>query len=660
MDPESIREAERNYTDEIIGETILPRLFEDSVQRYESMTAQRYKGGIYNRTLTPAVLSEAPEGEFSELTYEQLGTIVRTLSYGFRDLGVQKGDRVGIFANTRMEWAHSDFALLGLGAIVTTVYTESSPDQARYLLDNSGSIGVVVENQTLLERLMEVYDDLDDLEFIVVIDEVDESFEQKDFIYTLRDVHERGQDSYDGSVGDGWIDDSLELDDLASLVYTSGTTARPKGVMLSHGNFRASINKIRRRTAPRPDKDPDLPSIEQGMKALSFLPLAHVYERFAGHFVLFASGGNVAYAESPDTLKEDLPKVKPNILTSVPRVYERLFDGIREQASQSTVKKAIFDWATTVGEQYARTDKPGLFLRLKHKIADKLLFNKILDAFGGEMDFCISGGGSLSAELGFLFKGMGLQILEGYGLTESAPLISVNPPEKMKMGTLGIPIVDVDLKLNKEPLSQYRIDEADGEIGELLVKGDNITRGYWEKPDATEEAFTEDGWFRTGDIIEIRDDGYLVFHDRLKQLLVLSTGKNVAPQPIEDLFSTSERVGQCLVIGDGEKFIAALMVPNFEAVESWAEENDIDLPNSREAICEQPEVHDWIAEEVDRLNENLGKLESIKKFRLVPDEWTPENDMLTPSMKMKRRNITNRYQEKIDEIYQEDDGSDFD
>jgi long-chain acyl-CoA synthetase len=617
------------------------------------MTAQRYKGGAFDRTLTPSVIPEAPEGDFAELTYERMGEIVRTLSYGFRNLGVEHGDRVGIYANTRMEWAHADFALLGIGAIVTTVYTESSSKQAQYLLGNSGSKGVVVENQQLLERILDVKDQLEDLEFIVMIDEVDATHTDLDDLYTLSDVYELGQDDYDKSAPQNWIEDDLELDDLASLVYTSGTTAAPKGVMLSHKNFRASINKIRKRCAPRDDKSDDMPSIREGLKTLSFLPLAHVYERFGGHFVMFASGANVAYAESPDTLKEDLPKVKPNLITSVPRVYERIFEGIRNQASESFVKRTIFDWATSVGAQYARADSPGPILSFKHWLADKLLFGKILDAFGGEMEFCISGGGSLSAELGFLFKGMGLEILEGYGLTESAPLVSVNPPEKVKIGTLGIPIVDIEIKLDDTVLAQEQKEQATGDIGELLIKGENVTDGYWEKPDATEESFTEDGWFRTGDIIEVRDDGYLVFHERLKQLLVLSTGKNVAPQTIEDLFSTSERVEQCMVVGDGEKFISAILRPNFETLENWAEENDVDLPDSREAMCEDDRVREWIQEEVDRLNEDLGKVQSIKKFRLVTEEWTPDNDLLTPSMKKKRRNILERYQEKVDEIYEE-------
>lgn len=654
MEVEAILENERQYTDHVTGDTTLPKLFEDSVQRYGDNTAQRYKGGISDRSLTPSVIPEASPGDFAGISYNRMGEIVRALSFGFRELGVENGDRVGIFANTRMEWAQSDFALLGIGAIVTTVYTESSPDQARYLLENSDSMGVVVENQELLDCIMEVYDELDQLEFIVTIDEVDDSHLRKDFIHTLEDVYNIGENNHDISSSEDWIDDSLELDDLASLVYTSGTTGRPKGVMLSHRNFRTSLNKIRKRVAPREDKDPDVPSIREGMKLLSFLPLAHVYERFAGHYVMFASGCNVAYAESPDTLKEDLPKVKPNLLTSVPRVYERIFNGIREQASESFIKKTIFNWATEVGRAYAKADSPGPILRFKHFLADKLLFGKILEAFGGEIEFCISGGGSLSAELGFLFSGMGLTITEGYGLTESAPLISVNPPEKIKIGTLGIPIVDLETKIDSSPLPQEQIDAAEGEIGELLVKGDNITRGYWEKPEATEEAFTDDGWFRTGDILERRDDGYFVFHERLKQLLVLSTGKNVAPQPIEGLFSTSERVDQCLVIGDGEKFIAALLVPNFEAVRKWAEQENIDLPDTRAEICEDPRVNDWIQEEVDRLNEQLGKVESIKKFRLVHHEWTPENDMLTPSMKMKRRNIKDEYQDKIDEIYSED------
>lgn len=366
---------------------------------------------------------------------------------------------------------------------------------------------------------------------------------------------------------------------------------------------------------------------------------------------MFASGANVAYAGSPETLKKDLQLARPDMLMSVPRIYERIYEGVRNKASTSTIKRAIFDWATDVGQQYARADEPGWWLRLKHWVADTLLFRKIRTAMGGNLSFCISGGGSLSADLAYLFEGMGVKVLEGYGLTESAPLVSVNPPQAPRIGTMGLPIVDVQTRLNKEPIPESEQQKVDGQLGELQIRGDNVTDGYYNKPDETDEAFTDDGWFCTGDIVEIDEDGYIKFRERLKQLLVLSTGKNIAPQPIEQHFSTSERVDQCMAIGDGEKFIALLVVPNFDNLRSWAGSEGIELPDKRSALCDHEQARQYIRDEIDRLNAKLGKNEQIREFELIPEEWTPENGLLTPSMKKKRRTIEQRYSDRVGRIY---------
>ena len=640
--------AEAEYTDEVIGEDTIPRLFEAAAERHADREAQWYKGGVYERSLVDGVVPAAPDGQFAAITYDEMRDVVRNLAAGFRELGVESGDRVGIFADTRMEWAQSDLGLLAAGGVVTTVYTESSPTQVQYLLSDPEAGGVVVENGELLERVLEVEDELD-LGFVVVIDEF-EGHDDRDDVYTLAEVHELGREGFDLERYEGWLDEP-DLDDLASLIYTSGTTGQPKGVMLTHRNFRTNVNQCRKRFAPRPDRDPEVPSIDENDRSLSFLPLAHVFERLAGHYLMLAAGATVAYAESSDTVAEDIKLVRPTVATSVPRVYQRIYDSMREQAAESDFKSRVFEWAVGVGREYATTDRPGPYLRTKYNVADRLVFSTVKEQMGGNVDFFVSGGGSLSKRLAELFEGMGLPILEGYGLTEAAPVVSTNPPEDIRAGTLGPPLYGVDTRIDTGAITEDQRADAEGEIGELLIKGENVTEGYWNQPEATEGAFTDEGWFRTGDIIERTGDGYLVYHDRLKEILVLDTGKNVAPGPIENEFATSNRIDQIMLIGDDEKFVSALCVPDFEGVSHWADRNGVDLPADRAAICENEDVQRWIAEEIIEVNENFSKHERIKEFRLVPEEWTPENDLLTPSLKLKRRNILARYDEEVEDIY---------
>ena len=647
------RRAEREFDHPVIGDDTLSRMFEASAERHTDRPAQRYKGGVYDRSLTPDVLPDAPDGEYTDISYGQMRDVVRNLAAGFRELGVTAGDRVGIYASTRMEWALSDFGLLAAGGVVTTVYTESSERQVRYLLDDPGATGVVVENAELLATLEAVEDDLD-LDFVVVMDEFQT---EREDVYTLGDLHDLGADAFDLDAYEGWLDER-DPTDLASLIYTSGTTGQPKGVQLTHRNFRSNVNQTFRRLAPRPDKDPDMPSLDTHTKSIAFLPLAHVFERLAGHFLHFAVGASVGYAESADTLADDIKKVKPTSGASVPRVYERIFDSMREQASESGAKERIFEWALGVARQWARTDDPGAVLRAKHAIADRLVYSSVKENLGGNIEYMVSGGGSLSKDLCETFLGMGLTIIEGYGLTETAPVVSVNPPEDIRPGTLGVAVDQQEVRIEESAVDPSQFDDVEGTIGELQVKGPNVAEGYWNKPQETEESFLEedDGtWFRTGDIVELRDDGFMVYHDRMKEIIVLSTGKNVAPQPIEDAFSTNDRVDQVMVVGDERKFIGALIVPNFEALARWAEEEDVELPASDDAKCDDERVHAWIEAAVDEVNADLERVERIKQFELVSREWTAENDLLTPSMKKKRRNITAEYEAKLDDIYDVDE-----
>ena len=678
--------AERAFTDDAIARETLPQMFERTAERHAPRTAQRYKGGIYDRSLVAeGVIEPAPAGGYADLTYAEMRGIVRNLAAGFRELGVDDDTRVAMYSQTRMEWAQTDFAALSAGAVVTTVYASSSPSQLRYLLADPEATVVVAENREMLADVLAVRDDLGhELDAIVTVDDVDadDLDGDADDVYGLGEVHALGEDAFDEAAYEGWID-AVGVDDLASLIYTSGTTGKPKGVRLTHGNFRDNVSQCYRRFADRPDRDSDAPGISAESTTLSFLPLAHVFERMAGHYMMFAAGATVAYAESPDTLREDFGLVRPTTTTSVPRVYEKLYDAIREQASESPVKERIFEWAVNVGRDHHEADDPGALLDAKRAVADRLVFSSVREAIGGNIDFFISGGGSLSAELCALYHAMDLPILEGYGLTETSPVICVNPPERPQVGTIGPPVVDTEIAIDDGVVGEEVADLA-GDVGELLVRGPQVTEGYWNRPDATADAFVDaddlpedavtagtppdervgegetdpeaaaaEPWFRTGDIVQLRPDGYVAFRERAKQLLVLSTGKNVAPGPIEDRFAANEFVEQCVVLGDGRKFVSALIVPNFEQLTAWAEAGGVDLPEDRAAVCRDDRVRDRIQQEVDRVNDEFESYEQIKQFRLVEEEFTEANDLLTPTMKKKRRNILDRFADEVEMIYEE-------
>ena len=678
--------AERAFTDDAIARETLPQMFERTAERHAPRTAQRYKGGIYDRSLVAeGVIEPAPAGGYADLTYAEMRGIVRNLAAGFRELGVDDDTRVAMYSQTRMEWAQTDFAALSAGAVVTTVYASSSPSQLRYLLADPEATVVVAENREMLADVLAVRDDLGhELDAIVTVDDVDadDLDGDADDVYGLGEVHALGEDAFDEAAYEGWID-AVGVDDLASLIYTSGTTGKPKGVRLTHGNFRDNVSQCYRRFADRPDRDSDAPGISAESTTLSFLPLAHVFERMAGHYMMFAAGATVAYAESPDTLREDFGLVRPTTTTSVPRVYEKLYDAIREQASESPVKERIFEWAVNVGRDHHEADDPGALLDAKRAVADRLVFSSVREALGGNIDFFISGGGSLSAELCALYHAMDLPILEGYGLTETSPVICVNPPERPQVGTIGPPVVDTEIAIDDGVVGEEVADLA-GDVGELLVRGPQVTEGYWNRPDATADAFVDaddlpedavtagtppdervgegetdpeaaaaEPWFRTGDIVQLRPDGYVAFRERAKQLLVLSTGKNVAPGPIEDRFAANEFVEQCVVLGDGRKFVSALIVPNFEQLTAWAEAGGVDLPEDRAAVCRDDRVRDRIQQEVDRVNDEFESYEQIKQFRLVEEEFTEANDLLTPTMKKKRRNILDRFADEVEMIYEE-------
>jgi long-chain acyl-CoA synthetase len=341
-------------------------------------------------------------------------------------------------------------------------------------------------------------------------------------------------------------------------------------------------------------------------------------------------------------------------------VYEKIYAGIREEARETEVAgyavgERVFEWAAEVAREYQRESKPTLGLRFKHWLADKLVYSDVKEGLGGNVELLVSGGGTLSSELARLYRGMNLPLVEGYGLTETSPNATMNPMEYPQVGTLGVPLENVEARIDESVVPEGGFADATGEFGELQIRGPNVTDGYWNMPEKTDESFTEDGFFKTGDIVQRRPDGYLVFRERTKQILVLSTGKNVAPSPIEDAFSDSEVVDQVMVVGDSEKFTAALVVPNFERVRAAAESQGVDVPDDPERMCTDENVRAAIQNEVDRVNARFEPHETIKQFRLVPEEWTEENSLLTPSQKKKRPDIYDEHEALIEDIYRGDD-----
>jgi long-chain acyl-CoA synthetase len=653
-----LKKTEHRYTDEYMRIETLPRMFDRSAEMHADLPGQQYKGGLYDRSLVDVdAVPAAPDGEFASITYGEMQGIVRRLALGFRALGIEPGDRVGLFSGPRMEWAHSDFGLMSAGAVVTTVYKSSSPGQVQYLLDDPGATGVVVENGELVDRVIEVIDSLE-VRFIISIDGLDDRHADREGVYSLGEVYEQGDERLDGERFDAMLEE-LAVDDLASLIYTSGTTGKPKGVKLTHRNLRTNVNQSYLRVAPH-EKNSGKHVFDDEDLLLSYLPLAHVFERTVGHFIPFNVGATVAYAESADTLTEDFAAVQPTAATSVPRVYEKIYDGIREEAREREVAgmevgERIFEWAADVARKYQKDPRPSTGLRVRHWLADRLVYSDVKEGLGGNIELLLSGGGTLSPELARLYRGMNLPLHEGYGLTEAAPVLTNNPRGHTQVGTLGVPLEGVDVRLDESVAPEGQFDDATGKFGELQMKGPNVTDGYWRMPEKNESAFTDDGYFRTGDIVQRRPDGYLVFRERSKQIIVLSTGKNVAPSPIEDAFTDSDVVDQVMVIGDGEKFTAALIVPDFERVRAAARKQGVEVPDDPEEMCGDENVRAAVQNEVDAVNARFESHETIKQFRLVPEEWTEENDMLTPSQKKKRPDILEAYADEVEDVYSESD-----
>ncbi len=573
----------------------------------------------------PDCLLHKVEGEYRPISTAELVDQVRRVSRALEHLGVGRGDRVALMADNGPHWPTVDFASLCLGAATVPIYPTVLADQAAYIAQDSGSKVVFVHDRGQLDGFLAHRGELPELKKLVLIG--GSSGGDPEIVTSWDDFVELGADAEPDRFESRAR--AVEPDDLASLVYTSGTTGKPKGVMLTHGNFVSNIVTAMSLVDFRPDQT-----------SLSFLPLAHVFERMID-FCYFYKGVSIAYAESVQSVAANMMEVRPHVFVSVPRVYEKFYAKVQDGvAAGSPLKQKLFRWAEGVGREALpyrlRGEEPGGLLGLQLAVANGLVFRKIRERLGGRFEYAVSGGAPLGRDLAEFFWSMGIEIYEGYGLTETSPVISVNHPGRARLGTVGPIIPGIEVKI--------------AEDGEILTRGPHIMKGYFNKPEATAEVIDAEGWFHTGDIGEIDADGFLRITDRKKEIIVNAYGKNVAPAPIENTLKTSRYVSQAVIIGDQRKFLSALIVPDFEALQSWAKQHG-KAGASHDELAADPELRALIQRDVDGVNQELASYEKIVAWTLLPAEFTLEGGELTPTQKIKRRVIHDKYQQEIESMY---------
>lgn len=567
-------------------------------------------------------------GRFEPLSSQFFRSRVEHFARGLISLGVQAGETVALMSETRFEWVVADMGILAAGAVCVPVYPSVPEDQLEFILNDAACVAVVAANAELLARIQAVRPRCPRLKTLISMDERLAGEE----IHGLHQVELRGveQDNH------RQLQERMERlrpEHTFTIVYTSGTTGMPKGVVLSHGNMLSNIAGVE-----------DAVPFHHQDTCLSHLPLSHVLERMGGYYLMIYCGVSIAFAESMKTVAEDLMLVKPSVMISVPRLFEKIYARIVENtASAGLFKRKLVAWAMGVANrsapQLGRNQPLGGMNRLRYALADRLVFSKIRARTGGRLRYLISGGAPLSKEIGTFFLGVGIRILEGYGLTETTPVLTVNRPRHIKIGTVGPAIQNVELRI--------------AEDGEILAKGPNIMKGYHNNAAATAEVF-DNGWFKTGDIGEIDADGYLRITDRKKELIVTSGGKNIAPQPIEGALKLSPYIEQVVVLGDKHNYLTALIVPPWESASRWA--GSLGLPLEPAALAASPAFHRLLeAELVERLKD-FARYEQVKKFTILTEPFTEEGGELTPSLKLKRRIIAKKYAPQIEAMYQVDEG----
>ncbi|MCW5961760.1 MAG: long-chain fatty acid--CoA ligase [Pyrinomonadaceae bacterium] len=566
-------------------------------------------------------------GKWHPISSNEMVSRAENIALGLYSLGLRKGDRAAMIAANSPEWTLTDAGCQLAGVIDAPIYTTLAADSVCYILNDSGARVFFIENKAAFERIGEVLPDCSDVESLIFFDL--EGVDEPNAI-SLAELEERGaslRSSQPELISE--LTGALEPSDIATLIYTSGTTGEPKGVMLSHRNLVSNAIDAGANFQFSSDDRP-----------LSVLPLSHVFER-SGMYLYILNGMAVHYAESIEKVADNLKEVAPTIFVGVPRIFEKVYAKAKLRAAQeSRVKEAIFDWAIAVAKEYAlqieKKEEISYLLSIKHSIADSLVFSKLREFFGGKLRSCITGGAALSDEIYLTFTGAGISIMQGYGLTETSPVNTTNTPEFSRLGTVGKPIRNVQIRTADD--------------GEIEVFGPNVMVGYFNKPEATREVFTNDGWLKTGDIGTIDDDGFLTITDRKKELFKTSGGKYIAPSPIEQLIKGSRYVNQVVLVGNERKFPAALIVPSFEDLEHFARSVDLKIESPAE-FCSHPKILELFEAEIEKACERLSRYEKVKKIALIPEELTVEGGEMTPTLKIKRRVVNEKYSGVIDRIY---------
>jgi long-chain acyl-CoA synthetase len=568
----------------------------------------------------PALLVKR-EKQYRPITYTELGRRVYAFARALHELGVRKGDRVSILSENCPEWAITDWATLCLGAITVPIYPTLTAPQVQEILCDSEPKVLVVSDKKQLRKACEAVEGTG-LNPQMICIEPDSGSETPSFEQMLNQPGALTESELRAMV------ESSQPDDIITFIYTSGTTGEPKGAMLTHRNLISNIEAVLQIIDCRPD---DL--------FLSFLPLSHVFERMGGHFLPIYAGLTIAYAESLFTLANDIVEVKPTLMLGVPRFYASVMDRILASARQMPpLRQKLFYRTLEVGKVYSRCIREGrpvpLGVRLQHAVLDKLVAAKIRERVGGRLRFFVSGGAALPKEVAEFFHAFGILILEGYGLTETSPVLTVNPPSAPRFGSVGKPIPGVEITI--------------AEDGEILARGPNIMLGYYKKPEATAAAIDPDGWFHTGDVGYMDADGYLYITDRKKDIIVLANGKNVAPQPIENLLKQSELVQEAVVYGDGMSAPVALIVPNMDALRAFAKQEGIEADG--DALLNHDAVQKRFRQELERVNRELADFQRVKSFRLISKPFSIETGELTPTLKVKRRVVAEKYAHLLQEM----------
>ena len=589
-----------------MSETLLSR-FRETADRFSGKEAVRYSDS---------------DGSVS-VSYSELLQRTDRLSASFVRLGLMAGDRIAIVGENGLEWALTDFAAMGAGCVTVPTYPTLPGSQTAYILRDSGARAAVARGQDQLEKILEVAEECPDLRIVIA------AGGEAEGAVSFAELESREMDEESNQEAQRRRE-ALSADDTATLIYTSGTTGHPKGVILTHSNFLSNMDSCKL-------------AIEMGESdlLLSFLPLSHVFERMAGHFLPLTSGSAVVYSRGLRYLAQELGSVRPTVMACVPRFYESLQERILKAVeSSSSLRQTLFGWSFKQGRKRSRIERsggtPGLGLRLSNGLADRLVFSKLKARVGGRLRFFVSGGAPLAESTAEFFHAAGILILEGYGLTETSPVISVNTEREFRFGTVGKPVSDVEVKI--------------AEDGEILTRGGHVMQGYFKLPEETAAVLDEDGWFHTGDLGELSADRFLTITGRKKNLLKLSSGKYVAPEPIENLLKASAYIAEAVVIGDAQKFAGAVIVPSFEALEGFAEREGIAF-ESRSELVKEERVRRLIRQEIDQLSGGLADFERIRVFLLLDREFTIESDELTPTMKVKRTEALGALSAEIEALY---------